>query len=261
MKNNISSYGYHICEVHNFNELLKFRDLLVTNSKLAFQTDNIEIDPQEYINYFHKLETVTSCNEADFNEKRRILISKLNSSESIMHNLFNICKNQIIELLGPDLVIQKNINLTIQKPNDTYPTEIHRDSPPNSPYELGIWIPMNDTFGTSALRIVPLNESIEISKKITKYQNCNQFELDVIANSVTLPVKFGEVLFFSPTLFHYSVSNIESYTRFSINIRVKNIYTPYGLKHPAAFFTPISTSPISIIGFQASQSDSSIEND
>lgn len=251
----LAANGYVVLPIERLSLLEDFRVNLVRQSKLVFGNNTPEMSPEDYINRLHLFESVATLTEAEFNEGRRRLICDLNATEAIIEKLFSICKDQIIRWLGPDLIIQKNINLTIQKPNDPYPTEIHRDSPPNSPYELAIWIPLTDCMDTKALRLVPLEPTRRISEKIRSYGNCALFEADVKEAAVSVPVRFGQALYFSPTLFHYSVKNEENQTRFSINIRIKNMYTPFGLKHPAAFFTPINTSIISNIGFRATQID------
>jgi sporadic carbohydrate cluster 2OG-Fe(II) oxygenase len=116
-------------------------------------------------------------------------------------------------------------------------------------------VPLTDCLKTKALFLTPLDQSMEIAARLQSYDSCASFETEVAQSSISVPALFGQALFFSPTLFHYSVKNQEDETRFSLNLRVKNMYTPYGLKHPAAFFTPIKHSIISRIGYRASQID------
>ena len=50
--------------------------------------------------------------------------------------IFSAFEKTITNLLGPDILVQKNSNVVIQMPNDPNPSELHRDAPCNSPYEI-----------------------------------------------------------------------------------------------------------------------------
>ncbi|BEI38363.1 hypothetical protein PHIN8_03070 [Polynucleobacter sp. HIN8] len=254
---NLQFKGYEVKKNDNHLMLVEIRNDVVNKLKIAFDLQHENKQTEEFLNKFHEFENIKKLSDGEFNEKRRQLIERINLNGVNLKKLFNSCEEKITNLLGQDIVIQKNINLTIQRPNDPYPTEIHRDSPPNSPYEIALWIPLTDCTKSKALYLAPLENSFEIAKNLQKYNTCSTFEEDVIKVSNNVPVSFGEVLYFSPTLFHYSIKNEENETRFSLNLRIKNMFTPYGLKHPASFFTPIKHSIISSIGLKASQ----IEND
>mgnify|MGYP001318260465 FL=1 len=49
-------------------------------------------------------------------------------------------------------------------------------------------------------------------------------------------IKFGQILVFLPYVFHGSEKNKTNETRFSLNIRFKNLFTPSGKKFPLHFF-------------------------
>jgi sporadic carbohydrate cluster 2OG-Fe(II) oxygenase len=247
--------GYELSTIGNLSALNEVREEIAVALKTIFNLDCEDLATEEFLNKFHTFHDVARLTDGEFNENRRRLIEEINSSNHSLSRIFDMCEEQIVKWLGPDVVIQKSINLTIQRPNDPYPTEIHRDSPPNSPYEVTIWIPLTDCLKTKALFLTPLDKSMEIASKLQSYDSCASFEAEVTRCSNCIPALFGQSLFFSPTLFHYSVKNQEDETRFSLNLRVKNMYTPYGLKHPAAFFTPIKHSIISRIGYRASQID------
>ena len=42
-----------------------------------------------------------------------------------------------------DICVQ-NINFSIQRPSDQQRAPFHKDSPPNSPYEIVVWLPLVD---------------------------------------------------------------------------------------------------------------------
>ena len=58
------------------------------------------------------------------------------------------------------------------------------------------------------------------------------------------PVKFGEALIFSTDNFHYIPINETNKTRWSLNIRFKNLFTPYGERNLLDYFEILKTSPI-----------------
>ena len=63
-----------------------------------------------------------------------------------------------------------------------------------------------------------------------------------------IPVKYGEGLFFSTAILHGSNINEEKETRFSLNIRFKNIFSPSGLKNQLQFFNKLQVSDLTEIG-------------
>ena len=67
-------------------------------------------------------------------------------------------------------------------------------------------------------------------------------------NSKEIPVKYGEGLFFSTAILHGSNINKEKETRFSLNIRFKNIFSPSGLKNQLQFFNKLQVSDLTEIG-------------
>ena len=56
------------------------------------------------------------------------------------------------------------------------------------------------------------------------------------------PVNFGEVLFFQTGNVHGCKINVEKETRWSINIRFKGLFHPFGMKNTFEFFDVISLS-------------------
>ena len=78
-------------------------------------------------------------------------------------------------MLGPDILGQKFANVTIQKPLDNYPTCAHRDSPPNSHYEIVIWAPMTDAYNTKSMSVVPKEESKILAKSISNSNSMIEF--------------------------------------------------------------------------------------
>jgi sporadic carbohydrate cluster 2OG-Fe(II) oxygenase len=59
-----------------------------------------------------------------------------------------------------------------------------------------------------------------------------------------LSIKYGQILIFNQNLPHGNIVNVEKETRWSMNCRFKNIFSPYGDKKLGEFFAPISMRPM-----------------
>ncbi len=57
-------------------------------------------------------------------------------------------------------------------------------------------------------------------------------------------VKYGQYVIFSPETWHHPPINKEENTRWAINIRYKNTFSPYGKKGFLDYYKPISFSDI-----------------
>ena len=64
----------------------------------------------------------------NFNEVKLKIISKMNKLE-INKILFSILKDNLIKIFGPDIAVQKKVNLVIQRPFDKNFVTLHKDSP------------------------------------------------------------------------------------------------------------------------------------
>ena len=139
----------------------------------------------------------------------------INIIEDWKKKLLNLVKPNIHEILGLDLAIQKKLNLSIQMPRDKNSIlEKHIDlRTGDSPFQRVIWIPITEAFGTNAMHM---------SNSDNNYEPIN--------------IGFGQVLIFDPNTNHVNVENTTTKTRISINVRVKNLFTPYRGKKLGDFF-------------------------
>ena len=183
--------------------------------------------------------------DTNFNEFKLNITKKINAKPKNSEIIFNILKKNLLDLLGPDIAGQKNINLVMQKPFDNDYVSLHKDSPPNSPHEIVIWIPLVNCDKTMAFRFLNIDHSKKIKmmfkndiseKKILHYAN---------KNSISLDAKYGEFIIFWTGIYHYAVMNTEKNTRWSINLRYKNLFSPYGMKGFMDFFETKNYSKLS----------------
>ena len=65
-----------------------------------------------------------------------------------------------------------------------------------------------------------------------------------------LEVNFGEALVFNAGLFHGSKNNLTDETRWTINVRFKNVFSPTGKKDPFQFFKILHLSDLTELGVE-----------
>ena len=183
------------------------------------------------------------------NNFRLDIIKKINNTDEIKEKIYKLSKKYLDILVGNELVIQKRINLSIQLPKDSSSLlPLHADTWSGvSPFEIVIWLPLVDCYKSKTMYILPSNkikkyESRLISKKTkSSDQIFNLIKKDLI----WLKVNYGEILVFDQSLPHGNIVNKEKETRWSMNIRFKGLFTPYGDKKIGEFFEPITLKPIS----------------
>ena len=232
------SNGYCVVETKNLEILKDLRSKIYDEVKKIFNIKELNID--KGFNLFHnhiKNETAGSLNS-----KRIQLIKNINKNIDITYKIYEAFDDNIVELIGPDILGQKIANLVIQIPNDQNPGEIHRDAPANSPYEIVMWVPLVDSYGTKTMSILDYENTKINLKNLKENNNWEQLEKNVYNKSPRLDVKFGQALIFMTSLLHGAKINKEKTTRFSLNTRFKNIFAPSGLKNQLQFFKKIKES-------------------
>jgi len=78
------------------------------------------------------------------NEFRLKLTSTISEQIDIGPLIYEIFKSHVEPLVGFDVLVQKTLNLVFQPPEYPVPTELHRDAPANSPFEVVVWLPFVD---------------------------------------------------------------------------------------------------------------------
>ncbi len=179
----------------------------------------------------------------DFNKFRLDLIKEMNNISNLNQILFNIFKDDLIEIFGPDISGQKNINLAIQRPRDIDRPQLHRDSPPGSKFEIVVWVPLVDCKKTMNMVFFPMSKTKLIKKFLLK-DGINQTEIAKKYGFKLKNVNYGGYLIFLSKIYHYIPVNLEKSTRWSLNFRYKNTFTPYGKKGYLDYFEPINYSKI-----------------
>ena len=240
--NQLKINGFQIIDIKKIESIIKIRKriLKITLFELKKNKINYKFENENFFfNYFHNIKIEDSL----LNKIRINIINKINKDQLLIEKFYKIFFKEISSLLGNDIIGQKNINLVIQKPMDRSIAPIHRDSPPNSPYEIVFWLPLVDCYGTKSISF--LNK--KFTKKVEKIlldKRCSYtfFENFFKKKSKSIKCQFGQVVIFQTPVFHYIPINHEKETRFSLNFRFKNLNTKYGSKTFPEYFKTIKIS-------------------
>jgi sporadic carbohydrate cluster 2OG-Fe(II) oxygenase len=199
-------------------------------------------DPIGFLDRFHE----RGLGAAELNEFRVKLIQRLAANTDIGGEIWRAFEGILLRLVGPDVVMQKTTNLVIQPPGDRGGAPIHRDAPPNSAFEVVVWLPLVDCYGTKSMQILDAagsRKGIDIERANPKSQaKLSKF---VRSHGEYAAVPFGSALLFWTGLIHVTPVNAEAETRWSLNIRYKNAFSPYGTKGIPDYFRILQLSPLS----------------
>lgn len=192
---------------------------------------------------------------AKLNGFRLGMIEGLNADALLRPALFKMARRHIEWSIGSEIAMQRTVNLSIQLPrDDSSLLPLHSDVwSGNSPYELVLWVPLVDCFKTKSMYILERAESEKIFRAFPRYKSFDAEKLyrTIKPKLVRLDVPYGHAVLFSHSLLHGNRINEEKSTRWTFNIRLKGLLTPYGVKEMGESFLPITIRPATRIGFEA----------
>jgi len=233
--------GFIISKVESMSSL-KYISLLISNA--------INQQVKKKLVNLNKIHEKISIEE--LNNFRLGIINKINKDKFLRYHYFNIAREALYILAGNELMMQKNINLSIQFPNDNSSLlPIHSDVwSGDSPYEINLWVPLVNCYRTKSMYILEQKDYANFEKIMQKKKYSSSEDIfKLVKNKVRwLNVNYGQFLIFNQALPHGNIVNIEKETRWSMNCRFKNFFSPYGDKKVGEFFLPITTRAISEIG-------------
>lgn len=167
----------------------------------------------------------------ELNHLRLKVFKKINEDRRFNKNVFLSAKKYILETVGNELC-SSDANLSIQLPNDKSSLlEMHSDFfSGESLFQINLWIPFVNVRKTQSMFIINPSDSIKILKKIKNDKTLHFRDINrKYKNKIKwINMKLGEAILFSPNCLHGNVTNLEKNTRWSMNIRYKNIFSPYG---------------------------------
>tara|TARA_B100000963_G_scaffold29270_1_gene21704 strand:- start:31515 stop:32297 length:783 start_codon:yes stop_codon:yes gene_type:complete len=235
--------GYVIGKVENKKSLNDINQLI----KKSLLKLDIFKEKKIDLNKFHKINKIK-----DLNKDRISIINFINSDKKFRLNYLNLAREHLYAIAGNELMMQKNINLSIQLPNDKSSLlPVHSDVwSGDSPYEINLWIPLVNCFKTKSMYILNKKNYSHFLKQMKKKKIKSSYQIfNLIKNKIKfINIKYGEFLIFDQTLPHGNIVNDENQTRWSMNCRFKSIFSPYGDKKVGEFFTPITTRATTYIG-------------
>ena len=211
---------------------------------------SIRINEKEFDNYLNNFHSLVNIDE--LNKIRLSIINSINQNEEFKYHYYNIAKKYLDIIVGNELAMQQKINFSIQLPNDSSSLlPLHADVwSGDSPFEIVVWVPLVDCFGTKTMYLLPPSKSNELYQKfsIVGSKSAEDVYESIKNDLIWLKVDKGEILIFNQALPHGNIVNKENETRWSMNCRFKNIFTPYGDKKLGEFFRPITLKPASKVG-------------
>ncbi len=236
------SNGFIINQTESIKSIKFLKNLIQTSLKKHLKT-KVNIN----LNYIHKY-----ISFEELNEFRIKVIFDLNKNENTRLNYFNIARKHLYAIVGNELMMQRNINLSIQLPNDESSLlPVHSDVwSGDSPYEINLWLPLVDCYHTKSMYLLHQKKYEKFKKKIINSKNKSSFHIfKKVSKDVSwMKVNYGQFLLFNQSLPHGNIINREMQTRWSLNCRFKTVFSPYSDKKIGEFFLPITTRATTKIG-------------
>ncbi len=246
LSNKYINNGYVVEPVDNNDALSWIRDKFVEISKEELGiTNNLKDD--DFLNSIHNFISVP-----DLNSFRLKVFKRINKFPEFRQKYYQVAKQYLNVIVGNELVMQVNVNLSIQLPGDNsslLPT--HADTwSGDSPFEVVVWVPLVNCYKTKSMYILPPKEDIKLNCQFREMAGNHSEDLySSIKNKVNwVNIDYGNVLLFNNALPHGNRVNLEHETRWSLNCRFKGVFTPYWDKKLGSFFEPITLKPASISG-------------
>ena len=199
---------------------------------------------------FHKLIPPSKINDIRVN-----IFKKFNKNKWLLPTYYYFAKEILDIIVGNEICIQKQINLSIQMPNDqSSMLSIHADSfNGESPYQVVLWIPIVNAYKTNSMFILNPNDNkklINEMKQFKQKEGLIKIYKKYEKKFKFLNVKKGQYVIFSSNLLHGNTINKEKHSRWSFNTRVKSLFSPYNSfeKSIGNFYQPKLIKPATICG-------------
>lgn len=240
--------SYCIIDADNFTELNKLKKNIYDYSIKKLSIDPKKYSQKKFYDYFHEL----NISDIYLNKFRLDIIKFINMELDSKNIIFNSFEKKLTKFLGQDIAIQKKINLVIQMPNNSDISPTHRDAPENSPFEIVFWVPLVDCEKTKSIYLFD-KETTDKNIHLLDTRKTNDLKMldnKFKKNGKLKKIKFGQGLIFWSALLHSVPINKEKTTRWSFNIRFKNLFTPYGPKGFPEYFEKFKISDLSHLGFE-----------
>ena len=243
------SRGYSIVEASSRQKMVTLREQIFDRAKklVPYRGESVET----FLNQFHDYR----LSSTELNEVRLKLVQELSRELSVSRDVFEAFEDSLSVLVGADVAGQKTVNLVVQPPGDEDQVPTHRDAPLNSHFDVVVWVPLVDCYGTKSMFISDKEQSLQGLSMLKSGRPYREFCQFVEKNSSDLKVSFGSACFFAAGMAHGCKINVEPETRWSLNLRYKNLFSPYGPKGLLEFFEILKLSPLAQLGFELERAE------
>jgi hypothetical protein len=142
----------------------------------------------------------------ELNEYRLDVFRRINNVSNLKELVYKATYPTLCKIVGPDLAIQTNLNVSIQCPEDHSSLLAKHVDPRSgdSPFQYVLWIPLTDSYDSNAMHMQDPSDGC--------YKPLN--------------ISYGNFVIFNSNIPHGNILNKTNKTRVSVNIRVKNWFTP-----------------------------------
>jgi sporadic carbohydrate cluster 2OG-Fe(II) oxygenase len=191
------------------------------------------LDQLEFLHHY--------CDSSNVNDLRLSIFHRLNNHFGWKEVITNSIVHRLRSHLGPNIYIQKNINISVQLPQDRSSIlPIHSDCMSgDSPFQLNLWIPLTPAYGSNTMFLIERETSLRLI-----YQQTEMFAVSSMAskeqmdqviqecNNVPITKKHyvhaqpGDFFIFNPAVLHGNEINTTTSTRVSLNVRLATIGAP-----------------------------------
>ncbi len=233
--------GFTIIPIKKTDQFIESRNFIANFIKDKFNCDGSD---EEILNNCHSY--IKNISEAKVNSLIMEIINAFKKTYKMDKIIYDTSKLFINTLIGEDIASQKNPNIVFQHPGSSRISELHRDAPGNSFYEIVSWVPLVNCYSSKSFYILDKSSSMNLLRdyKNNKFKSWAEYTNEAIKLSTKLKIDYGYALFFWSGLLHGSVINKTNESRWSFNVRYKNLFAPSGLKDPLVFYRVFSKSPV-----------------
>src|SRR4030095_8006496 len=217
--------GYIIQPAESRADLDRIRDLLADIAASYLKLPPAE-DKGAFLDRIHEKVDVQRLNDL-----RLAVIREMNEEAWTRLAYFNTARRALEVLVGNELAMQLRINLSIQLPDDDSSLlPVHADVwSGDSPYEVVLWIPYVNVFGTKTMYILPRDKDARYQAQMgeLKLKSAEELYRTIEPDLRWLDIPYGNVLLFTQNVMHGNIVNREAETRWSTNCRFKSVFSPY----------------------------------